>query len=325
MVVEKFNKLDTLISSQEQVKLKKFHNYFLSSKWGVSATDPDKALIVNIFKPDQLYEKFFRGTHTDTTSQIELLLNWLQENNVVIPEPAQVREYLTRYFDLLRILRSTCKLALDHMGTVARLALEVYRDPEIDDAYLSLNIRQQHYTKNMLKQIKDLRAECAVDLANSSGMFFVTTDFCNKLISLKNAADSKNLREFARLANMIKWSEYPVAELARTIDLALALDMVQLARELIRKGRKSFPHNKRIKQAERVLSPPLLVRTRPAQATDFELSQQWLKEHSSRYKGLWVAVAGGTLLGSASTLKQLYEKIESIERTLETIIVKVLS
>ena len=116
-------------------------------------------------------------SYTDVTSQIEMLLNWLLEQKIFIPEPPQVREYLIRHFDLTRILRSTCKLALDRLGITSQLALEVYRDPEIDDTYLTLNIRQHHYTRNILKQIEDLRAEYEVDLSDSSGWFLVSTDF----------------------------------------------------------------------------------------------------------------------------------------------------
>jgi hypothetical protein len=145
------------------------------------------------------------------------------------------------------------------------------------------------------------------------------------LIALKNASENKNHQEFARLARAIKWVHYPPAELRQAIDLALALDMVQLARELAQEGRKLFPRDERIQRAVDVLSPPSFVRTQPSERMDFESSQQWLKEHASQHRGLWVAVRAGILLGSAPTLKELYQQIGLERRTPNTVVVKVLS
>jgi hypothetical protein len=153
----------------------------------------------------------------------------------------------------------------------------------------------------------------------------VTEASSHELLALQHAANTKNFGEFARLADHIKWFRYPEAELTRAIDLALMLDMVLIARELARKGRNLFPRDKHIQQAVSVLSPPFSVRTSPARTTNVELSQQWLREHSSRYKGEWVAVRAGILLGSAPTLRELHEQIGLIDRTPETLIVKVLS
>jgi hypothetical protein len=177
MTLKDFNKLGILIAREEHVKSLHFHNYSFPMSWGISTGGTDKPLIMSVSKVDQLYEKFSFHSYTDITLQIEMLLNWVLEHKVLISEPSKVREYLIRHFDLTGILRSTCKLALDRLGMTSQLALEVYRDPEIDDSYLTLNIRQHHYTQDILKKIKGIRDEYDIDLANSSGWFLVTTDF----------------------------------------------------------------------------------------------------------------------------------------------------
>jgi hypothetical protein len=154
---------------------------------------------------------------------------------------------------------------------------------------------------------------------------FLQEPVSDELFALKNAAESKNRLEFARLATTITWRKYPSKELTGAIDFALALDMVQVARELAQEGRKLFPRDERIHRAAGVLSPPLFMRTQPVQITDFEVSQQWLNENSSHYRGLWVAVRAGTRLGSAPTLKELLQRIGTGGRTPNTLIVKVLS
>jgi hypothetical protein len=44
---------------------------------------------------------------------------------------------------------------------------------------------------------------------------------------------------------------------------------------------------------------------RPAQGLSLDASQTWLKEHAAQYKGQWIAVQEGTLLGAAPTLQDL--------------------
>jgi hypothetical protein len=177
VTVEDFKKLSILTAKEEHIKSPHFHAYSFPMLWGISTADTDKPLIMSISKIDQPYERFSFRSYTDVTSHTEMLLYWLLVQKVFIPEPSQVREYLIRHFDLTRILQSTCKLALDRLGMTSQLALEIYRDPEIDDTYLTLSIRQHHYTSDILNQIEDLRAEYEVDLADSAGWFLVSTDF----------------------------------------------------------------------------------------------------------------------------------------------------
>jgi hypothetical protein len=59
--------------------------------------------------------------------------------------------------------------------------------------------------------------------------------------------------------------------------------------------------------------------------TDVESSQRWLKHHASQYRGRWVAVPAGVLLGEVPKVKALYQQIGPQGRTPNTIIVKVLS
>lgn len=145
------------------------------------------------------------------------------------------------------------------------------------------------------------------------------------LTFLRNAAETKDCREFARIVRTVNWSHYPPAELTHAIDLALALDMVQLAKELAQEGRKLFPRNERIQRAADSLLPSFFMRTRPSEITDVESSQHWLKHHASHYRGQWVAVHAGILVGAAPTVEALYQQIGPQGRTPNTIVVKVLS
>ncbi|HXH12676.1 MAG TPA: DUF5678 domain-containing protein [Alphaproteobacteria bacterium] len=137
--------------------------------------------------------------------------------------------------------------------------------------------------------------------------------------------EQKDRRTFAHLARALRWQDHHASDLLQAIDWALALDAVETARELAQHGRKLFPDHERLRQVAAVLAPPKVLGTRPSQPIGLDASQQWLKKHASRYKGQWVAVQSGTFLGSAPTLRELYERIGAEGKTAPTIVVKVLS
>ncbi len=147
----------------------------------------------------------------------------------------------------------------------------------------------------------------------------------SELHTLEQAAEQADRQTFALLATTIDWSTHCATDLTRAIDLALALDMVSLARELAHQGSRIFPEDKRLQQAIAVLAPPVVRGTRPAQSLHLTDAQRWFKEHVSQYTGQWVAVRDGTLLGAAPTLQELHERIGVEGQTASTIVVKVLS
>jgi hypothetical protein len=145
-----------------------------------------------------------------------------------------------------------------------------------------------------------------------------------ELADLKRAAENHDPRSLAQGARAIQWWMRPSTELMQTIDLALSLDMLSLAKQLARCGQTLFPNEKRFQRLSAVLSPPVVLGPRQGQPMNLAAPQEWLRRHASEYRNQWVAVKGGHLLGVASTLKELHEKIGAEGKTLDAIIVKVL-
>jgi hypothetical protein len=114
---------------------------------------------------------------TDVTSEIEAALSWLGSEGIVIPQPAAVRDYLLRYPDMADLLPLVCKVARERLGKDTQLSLELYRDPEIDDEYLTLYVRQENYDEHILEMLESVSAEYEEKLTESSGWLLVTTDF----------------------------------------------------------------------------------------------------------------------------------------------------
>lgn len=144
------------------------------------------------------------------------------------------------------------------------------------------------------------------------------------LVELEKAFETADHRAFALLTRTIDWSTHGAADLTRAIDLALALDMVRLARDLARQGSRLFPEDQRVQQAMMVLAPPVVVSTYPTQETNLETSQQWLEAHASQYQGQWIAVQHGMLLGAAPTRQALHRQIGPAGQTSQILVVKVL-
>ncbi|MBI1927294.1 hypothetical protein HYR99_24015 [Candidatus Poribacteria bacterium] len=112
------------------------------------------------------------------TSQIEAVLSWLRSiESIVIPEPAAIRSYLLRYPDMTELLPPVCKLARERFGVHTQLSLEVYRDSEIEDEYLTLYVRQENYDEHILDMIESISAAYEDEVAGKSGWLLVTTDF----------------------------------------------------------------------------------------------------------------------------------------------------
>jgi len=146
------------------------------------------------------------------------------------------------------------------------------------------------------------------------------------LLAIEEAAAIKDRHAIIALAKQVDWRSHRPDELIRVIQSCLFLDMVLLARELADAGRRVFPSDKKIEQWAIVLAPAKVIGTRPASANAEHLkaSYQWFRNNSTQYKGQWVAVRAGELVGAAQTLKELQEQIGQGQRNSKTIIVKVL-
>ncbi len=115
---------------------------------------------------------------TETQSPAwENALQALSAYGVVLPKPDEVRAYLERFADLALLLSDFGKAAREEFGDRAELSLEVYTDPEIQDRYLTLYIRQQTYDPDLLSRIEQVQEAHEDRLAGASGPLLLTTDF----------------------------------------------------------------------------------------------------------------------------------------------------
>ena len=98
--------------------------------------------------------------------------------DVVVPNPQDVECYLREHSALQLLLPQICEQVRAEFGRDAELSLELYRDPEIDDRYLTLYVRQDRYDANIIERLDQLGEQFADELERCTGDILLTTDFC---------------------------------------------------------------------------------------------------------------------------------------------------
>jgi len=94
-----------------------------------------------------------------------------------IPNPDGVARYLRLNSGMYDVVLYACMLTEETFGKTAQITLEIYSDPEIDDEYLALCIRQSHYADDIMEKIDLICGRYEKTLTNQTGWFMVTTDF----------------------------------------------------------------------------------------------------------------------------------------------------
>ena len=110
---------------------------------------------------------------SSTAKTVDLAL----PREVDVPRPGDVAEYLRHYPDIGRLLPRVCEAVLDRFGDRAQVVLDVYRDPEADDEYLAIEVRQEVYEAGTLRAIEGVSRGFEEELSACNGWLLVTTDF----------------------------------------------------------------------------------------------------------------------------------------------------
>jgi hypothetical protein len=88
-----------------------------------------------------------------------------------------VRHYLREHPDLGDVVPALCEHVRAEFGSEAELALEIYRDPEIRDEYLTLYVRLAGYPPDMLERLDRAGLAFQARLTRARGYLLLTTDF----------------------------------------------------------------------------------------------------------------------------------------------------
>lgn len=132
---------------------------------------------------------------------------------------------------------------------------------------------------------------------------------------LEQVASEADARTFVNLVEVVDWSVRRPDELTAAIDLALREERSVLATRLAQLGRVLFPHHGRIERAARVLAPGSAHSTTLPPVEGLSASRRWLRAHTDEYRGQWVAVRQGELVGVAPSLEEMRTIVDLEEDT----------
>lgn len=122
---------------------------------------------------------------------------------------------------------------------------------------------------------------------------------------LEDTARVGDTSRFVELVTSADWSSCSPPELLDAVYWAQAQELFSLARDLIQKGLILFPSHQGIQRAAKATAPPIVRRVASSPTEGLAASHRWILEHGGQYRGLWVAVSKGQLLGAAPHLDQL--------------------
>jgi hypothetical protein len=131
----------------------------------------------------------------------------------------------------------------------------------------------------------------------------------DEMTRLEAAAEYGDRRELVLAAGEMNWSGLRAEDHVRGIRLALAAGAHLIAREIAVEGHERHPDHPALERMACILAPPRASRAgRPADPT-VRANRDWFEKHGAEYRGQWVAVREGRLLGHAPSFARLKEVV----------------
>ncbi|HWX41368.1 MAG TPA: hypothetical protein VN345_09490 [Blastocatellia bacterium] len=107
---------------------------------------------------------------------IDGVIERVTQKAVSIIRPSDVSEYLVNHADLTGPVELAAADAAARFA-MARLSLQLYQDPEIDDHYLVLTLSLDSFDENVAEAIANMHAHLATQLVNKSGWLQISPTF----------------------------------------------------------------------------------------------------------------------------------------------------
>jgi hypothetical protein len=118
---------------------------------------------------------------------------------------------------------------------------------------------------------------------------------------LRAASAQGDERAFIRVCQTIDWQTRSANDHIAAIQLALAAGAHLAARHLALEAAQRFPDHVEIQKYAHVLSPPSVTKSTLPADPSVKANRDWLSTHGDLYRGQWVALQNGQLLGAASS------------------------
>lgn len=138
------------------------------------------------------------------------------------------------------------------------------------------------------------------------------TGEADPLATLTALAEARNGSAFAHAVAAMAWDAFTPGEIAQAVRLALAAGAFSPARYISAEGHRLYPEDAELANMARILAPPKVLGTRPANPSAGR-DLEWLRQHASEYRGQWLALKDGQFLAAASTARELQAALPRIQ------------
>jgi len=119
----------------------------------------------------------------DIKSRCDHILDELPAMAVFLPNIREITHYLLVFPDMIDLLAPICGAVFERFPQPSQVALELFKDPESDDQYLTVYVRQMQYDEDILDILDDVSVPFDDILCDTSGWLLITTDFQDPLES----------------------------------------------------------------------------------------------------------------------------------------------
>ena len=140
----------------------------------------------------------------------------------------------------------------------------------------------------------------------------------DEMTRLEKVAESGNEVDFIEVAKKTAWTDRSPDDIIRGIQLAFQAGAHLFARKLATEGARQYPDHQELQKYARILAPPRVIKNNLPPDLTIRANREWLKAHWGEYKGQWIALRNGDLLGIALTLGELKDQIGQTDGILFT-------
>ena len=136
-----------------------------------------------------------------------------------------------------------------------------------------------------------------------------------RLETAAEISDPSDVSAFVRAYKAMNWDSRSEDEFAQAVRWALWVGAHLIARDVAMAGAARYPDHAELQKMAYILAPPKVTVSKSGPHPDIEANRKWLKANWDAYRGHWVALKDGQLLGVADSLDALVEKIGEIKNT----------
>ena len=124
---------------------------------------------------------------------------------------------------------------------------------------------------------------------------------------LEAAAHAGDEMAFLDARRAMDWNNRSAKEYSQAVRWAIEAGAHKVARQLAVQGAERYPDHAELVKFARVLNPPKAFSSHLPPDPSAKADMDWFSKHSAEYRGQWVAVRNGSLLGAAPTIQALMD------------------